>query len=127
MDSVGPNWFAYLALLGWPAVALFLYSRLSIARATLWTILGAYLLLPVHAEIKFAGVPAFDKYSIPNLAALICCALFAGRLPKISRGFGVAEVLIVGLLVGPFVTSMLNSDAIRIGATFLPGVGNYDA
>lgn len=124
---INPNWLAYLALLIWPAVALCLYVRLPIAQATVWTILGGYLLLPVGTEIKLAGVPAFDKSSIPNLAALICCALFARRLPKVFRGFGVAEVLIVGLLVGPFITSLLNSDPIRISATFLPGVGNYDA
>jgi hypothetical protein len=124
---MNPNWVAYLVLLIWPVVALFLYSKLPPSQATVWTILGAYLLLPVHAEIKVAGVPAFDKSSIPNLAALICCVLFAGRLPKIFRGFGVAEVLIIILLVSPFITSMLNSDDIRIGITFLPGVGAYDA
>ena len=61
MDHVNPNWVAYIALLIWPGVALYLYSSLPFGKATLWTILGAYLLLPVGAQIKFAGVPAFDK------------------------------------------------------------------
>jgi hypothetical protein len=74
---INPNWIAYFALLIWPVVALILYSRLPIGRATLWTILGAFLLLPVGAEIKFAGVPGFDKQSISNIAALIGCVLFA--------------------------------------------------
>jgi hypothetical protein len=85
------------------------------------------LLLPVGVQIKFAAAPAFDKNSVPSLAALTCYAVFAGRLPKIFRGFGVAEVLIAVLLVGPFITSILNQDPIRIGITFLPGVGPYDA
>lgn len=127
MNNVNPNWIAYIALLIWPGVALYLYSRFAIGKATLWTILGAYLLLPVGTEIKFAGVPAFDKNSIPNLTAFMCCAMFAGRLPRIFRGLGIAEILIVVLLVGPFITSMLNTDPIQIGATFLPGVGTYDA
>jgi hypothetical protein len=127
MSAINPNWVAYLALLIWPVVALFLYSKLPVGRATLWTILGAYLLLPVGAEIKFAGVPAFDKQSIPNLSALICCTIFTGRFPRFRRGFGLAEVLILLLLIGPFITSMLNTDAIRIGKTTLPGVGSYDA
>jgi hypothetical protein len=127
MNAIHPNWIAYVALLIWPLVALYLYSRLPIGRATLWTILGAYLLLPVGAEIKFAGIPAFNKESIPNLAALICCVLSAGRLPKFFRGLGIVEVLLLALLIGPFITSMLNTDPIRIGTTFLPGVDDYEA
>jgi hypothetical protein len=127
MSYINPNWVAYIALLIWPLVGFCLYSRLSVGQATLWTILGGYLLLPVGAEIKFAGVPAFDKNSIPSLVALVCCGIFAGRLPKIFRGFGASEALIIILLVGPFITSMLNSDPIQIRGTLLPGVGTYDA
>ena len=127
MNAIHPNWFAYFALLIWPLVAWYLYSRLPISRATLWTILGAYLLLPVGATIKFEGIPGFNKESIPNLAALICCVLYAGRLPKFFRGFGIAKVLLLALFIGPFITSMLNTDPIRIEATFLPGIGNYEA
>jgi len=126
MAQINPNWFAYLALLLWPAVALYLYSKLPVGRATLWTIFGAYLLLPMRTEIKFDMVPVFDKQSIPNLAALICCALFAGRLPKFFRGFGITEVLILILIIGPFITSALNTDPVRVGETVLPGVGVYD-
>ena len=122
-----PNWFAYFALLISPGVVFFLFSRLPVGPAIMWTILGAFLLLPVGTEIKFAGVPGFNKETIPNLAALICCAVVTGRSPKIFRGFGFAEGLIVVLLVGPFITSILNSDPIRIGITYLPGVGPYDA
>jgi hypothetical protein len=127
MFDINPNWFAYFALLVWPVVALCLYSRLPLGLATLWTILGGYLLLPVGTVIKYPMVPAFEKASIPNLSALLCCAFFAGRLPKIFRGFGIAEILIVAILTGPFITSMLNPDPIRIGTTLLPGVGSYDA
>jgi hypothetical protein len=127
MFRINPNLFAYFALLVWPMVALYLYSRLPVGKATLWTILGAYLLLPVSAEIKFAMVPAFNKQTIPNLTALICCAFFARRLPKFFRGFGLAELLILLLLIGPFITSMLNTDPVRVGEIVLPGVGVYDA
>ena len=125
--NINPNWIAYIALLIWPLVALYLYSALPTAKATLWVILGAFLLLPVGAQIKFSGIPAFDKESIPNLAALTCCPLFAGRFPRVFKGFGIAEALLIIFLVGPFVTSMLNSDPIQYGQTFLPGVGPYDA
>jgi hypothetical protein len=127
MIDVNPNWFAYFALLVWPVVAWYLFSRIPLGQALLWTILGGYLLLPVGTVIKYQMVPAFEKASIPNLAALLCCAFFTGRLPKFFRGFGLAEILILAILIGPFISSMLNTDPIRIGATLLPGVGPYDA
>ena len=69
--SITPNWIAYIALGLWPLVALYLYSTRPIGQATVWTILGGFLLLPVGADIKIEQVPPFDKMSIPNLAALI--------------------------------------------------------
>lgn len=117
----------YAALLLWPLVALHLYSRLPIGRATLWTILGGFLLLPSQIVIKFPMIPTFDKSSIPNLAAMLGCVVYTRKLPKIMWGFGLPELLILVILIGPFITSMNNTDTIRIGATVLPGVGPYDA
>jgi hypothetical protein len=121
------NWFAFVALLAWPVVALWLFHARPVNKALLWTILGGYLLLPVGTSIKFEGVPAFDKSSIPNLAALAGCLFIARRSLRLFHGFGVAEVLILMLLVGPFITSALNGDTITIGELVLPGVGPYDA
>jgi len=127
MDEINANWLAYGALLIWPVVALYLYSRLPVGQATLWTVLGGYLLLPAELSIKFKMVPAFNKETIPNLAALAGCALYTRRLPRFFRGLGLAEILVLLILIGPFVTSLLNGDTIRIGNTVLPGVGAYDA
>ncbi len=122
-----PNWFATLALLSWPVVVIYLYSAKPIQRATLWAILGAQLLLPVNASIKFEMVPSLDKNSIPNLAAL-GCAIVAAKGPswRFWRGFGAPEGLFMMLLIGPFITSTMNGDTIRIGDITLPGVGEYD-
>ena len=125
--AINANWLAYIALLIWPAVALYLYSRLPVSKATLWTILGGYLLLPVGLGIKFQIIPIFNKETIPNLAALIGCALYAKRLPMFFRGFNLEVILIFSLLVGPFITSILNGDPISVGQTFVQGVGVYDA
>jgi hypothetical protein len=127
MAALNPDWFAYLVLLLWPLVALYLFAKLHVRAALLWTILGGYLLLPVGTEIKFEMVPAFDKRSIPNLAALLGCVLFVGRLPKFFRGFGLADALVLLLFVVPFLSAMGNTDVIRIGDTILPAVGAYDA
>ncbi len=126
MPETTPNLFAYLALLSWPLIAFFLFQALPVARALLWTILGAYLLLPVGATIKFDMVPQFDKISIPNLAAL-GCTLIAGRSFRWGNEFGLAEFLILTLLIGPFVTSEFNGDPLAVGGRVLPGIGHYEA
>src|SRR5262249_38567402 len=41
--------------------------------------------------------------------------------------FGLADVLVLILLLSPFITSELNSDPVRIGQIVLPGIGQYDA
>src|ERR1700676_3403237 len=108
MDGYNPNLFAYIVLFGWPLVALYVYRRLSIAQATIWTILGGYLLLPIGLTMKIPIIPEFNKHSIPNLAALLGCILYARRMPRFSYGFGLVEVLVALFIFGPFVTSMLN-------------------
>jgi hypothetical protein len=121
------NLFSYFALIIWPVVVLCLFLRLSVGRATLWGILGGYLLLPVHTQIKFSGIPDFGKGSIPSLAILICCLFFARRGLKFVFGFGVTEILLLVLIFSPFITSSLNTDPIVTESQTLPGVGPYDA
>src|SRR5437763_3813 len=114
-EVINPNWFAILALLlAWPAVALYLYTRLPVSEATIWTVLGGYLLLPPLIEIKIEMVPALDKATIPNIAALACCVLVAGRMPRFFHGFGLTEVLILVLVLSPIVTGSLNTDPIPL-------------
>ncbi|MCC6305025.1 MAG: hypothetical protein IT545_07490 [Rhodobacteraceae bacterium] len=82
-----PNALAYLALMAWPLVVAGLFLRLPVPRALVWSILGGYLLLPPVAAFNLPGVPALDKVSIPNLAALVATvvALRAGRLAAAAR------------------------------------------
>ncbi len=82
---------------------------------------------PLGTEFKVPFFPALDKSSIPSLSALLGCAVFVHRLPRFFRGYDLPALLLLLVLVGPFVTSMLNDDPIVIGSTFLPGVGAYDA
>lgn len=122
------GWVATIALLLWPVVAIWLYQTRPVGKATLWTILGALLLLPVGAFIKLApGIPQLDKVSIPNLAALLGCFFFVRRPIRFWNGFGLTEILLLTLLIGPFITSQLNGDEVLSGGRLLPSVGNYDA
>ncbi|OKO73859.1 hypothetical protein AC630_27715 [Bradyrhizobium sp. AS23.2] len=126
-----PNYFAYAALLLWPLVSIYLFATRPVSQALLWTILGGYLVLPVGTEIKLPGVPALDKNSIPALVALLGCWSFARRPSHLPKGIGLVEVLLAALLIGPFITSEFNPDALQVGGIYgsfvLPGVGHYDA
>jgi hypothetical protein len=126
-EYVSPNSFAFLALLSWPLVTLWLYRTRPINQAIQWTILGAWLLLPVGAEIKIPGVPQFDKISIPNIGALIGCMLAARHPIRFWNRLGLAEVLLLMTLIGPFITSELNKDPVLIGVSILPALSDYDA
>ena len=127
MSEFTGNWFALVALLGWPLVAVVLYNIMPFARATIWTILGGFLLLPPDVAIKFAMIPAFDKNSIPNICACIGCIVCSPRREKSS--LTKFSLLITAVYVfSPLVTSALNNDLIPIGGgRVLPGVGYYDA
>ena len=126
MIGATPNLFAYIALVSWPFVALLLYRSRPMAEATIWTILGAFLLLPVGVEIKIPMIPQFDKNSIPNICALIGCLAVARRNGSPGRRFGLIEILIAIYIFSPVVTSVLNPDPIIAGPLVLPGVGAYD-
>jgi hypothetical protein len=120
------NIVAVFALFCWPVVALWLYRTRSIGQATLWTILGGYLLLPVGTFVKIPMVPQFDKSSIPSFAALFGCAVIGKRSIRFWNGFGLAEVLMLMLLVCPFITCLLNGDTVAWGQWVLPGLSSYE-
>src|SRR3977135_264936 len=118
------NLVSTFALLLWPLVAVFLYKAMPVAEATAWTILGGMLLLPSDIAIKFAMVPPIDKNSIPNVCAFVGCVLVAPRPKRLKVRSRVADILIVLFLIGPVITSALNSDPVIIGdSRVLPGVG----
>ncbi len=121
-----PNWFAIFALVSWPAVALYLYLTRPASEATLWTIMGARLLLPVGASVHFAGIPELDKEVSGNLGALLGMLLVLRRPLRFWKGLGVSEILLLTLLVSPFVTEELNTDPIGLANRIIPGGSHYD-
>lgn len=90
-----PNALAYLALMVWPLVVAALYLRLPVHRALVWSILGGYLVLPPVAAFNLPGVPALDKVSIPNLAALVAAlvALRSEQLRAAARPYARMSVI----------------------------------
>jgi hypothetical protein len=114
------NWFATFALASWPIVIVWLYSTRSATQATLWSFLGAQLLLPVGAAIKLEGVPEFDKFSIPSLAALVSCIFVARRPLRLWRQLGIVELLMLVYVFSPLITAGLNTDPIVLPSRTLP-------
>jgi hypothetical protein len=116
---------AIIALALWPFVAIWLFATRPAIPATLWTIIGAQLLLPVGEAIKFPILPPLDKASIPNICIFVGYFFFQRSIwrPKL----GLAEVLLSLYLVGPIVTSLLNGDPVVFRDAIIPGVGIYDA
>jgi hypothetical protein len=121
-----PNLFAIFAVVAWPLASICFYRAMPVTKATIWTILGAYMLLPVGTSFKLEMVPLLDKDSIPSLCALFGCLVTTRQRLRLSQNFGVTEILIATLLISPVITSLLNSDPIVVGSTVLPGVGIYD-
>src|SRR5216683_6465628 len=124
---MSPYWVANVALLGWPLIAIILFARLSLVQATIWTILGGFLLLPANAVIKFDMIPQLDKSSVPNLCALAGCIAVGGNRFRLWSRFGAIELLILIYLLVRIVTSAQKGELVMVGGTFLPGVGLYDA
>ncbi|MGR8929529.1 MAG: hypothetical protein ACU836_02730 [Gammaproteobacteria bacterium] len=122
-----PNWFAYLALFAWPLVTVGLYRRMPVGKATIWSILGGYLILPVGTSVDLPMIPPLNKDVIPNLSAFLVCRFMLGRKVPLLPGTGLERWLAVGFVVSTFITSLLNSDSYDVGPIHLPGLTAYDA
>jgi hypothetical protein len=121
-----PNWFATFALTVWPFVSIILYRLRPQIQATIWTVLGAQLLLPVYLNIKFPMIPQFDKESIPSLCILLGCIIFSRKPIKLFNRLGAASILSVLYVGGPLITSYYNNDVLVLQSRVLPSVGLYD-
>ncbi|KPQ06992.1 MAG: O-antigen ligase like membrane protein [Rhodobacteraceae bacterium HLUCCA12] len=126
MLNVG-NSVALAALLAWPLVVFALFRMLTIERALIWTILGGYLLLPQMSEINFPGVTAFDKRTIPNLAAFVGCMLMLGRFPRLLPQSWLASALLLMVMVSPVITVLTNLEPVEFGVRAFGTLEMFDA
>lgn len=120
------NLFAYLALFGWPLISLLLYKNMPVYQATVWTVLGAMLLLPVGAGVKIVGIPQIDKAFVATICALVGCLFASQNRLRLWTEFGLVEILILYFVISPLLTSILNGDTIYFATGAIAGVGVYD-
>ncbi|MBM1556504.1 hypothetical protein JQV19_07535 [Sulfitobacter mediterraneus] len=107
-----PNGFAYLMLLIWPLVCLWLFRKMPLQRALIWSILGGYLFLPPLAEFNLPLVPSMDKVSIPNLSVVLILMFSLKEKLHIWPQGWIGRVLVAGLVLSAIPTVMTNRDPI---------------
>ena len=111
----------------WPVVTMILFILLPAHRALIWSVLGAYLVLPVGTSFEIPVVPSLDKTVISNLSILLCCFLFVRE-----RWLGALnDPVVVGLgatfILSPFFTAFFNPEPLIYADRFIPGMTMYDA
>lgn len=114
-----PNTFAYLMLLVWPLVSVFLFRRLSTAGAVIWTILGGYLVLPPATVINLPVLPDPDKVIIPNICAYLGFLATRPRHEQEKKPLALNLVLALFLLT-PIGTVLTNLDPVLFAIGGLP-------
>lgn len=111
----------------WPVVTVFLFVLLPAHRALTWSILGAYLLLPVSTSFEVPMVPPLDKTSIPNLSILMCCILFVRERWLTALKDPAIALLATVFTLSPFFTAYFNPEPLQYAGHFIPPMVMYDA
>ncbi|MDZ4135919.1 MAG: hypothetical protein U1D06_10070, partial [Paracoccaceae bacterium] len=122
-----PNALAYLMLLAWPGLAAVLFTRLGPRPALVWSILGAYMLLPPVANFNLPAVPDLDKFTIANLCALGFAVFMLHERPEFLPKNLIGKLLLLLFILSPFATALTNADPIPILAQDVPGLRIYDS
>jgi len=98
-----------------------------IGKATLWSIMGAYLLLPTRTVVDLPVFPPLDKVTISNVSAFFVCRFILGKKIKLLPDLGIGKILILIYIASPFITVFLNPDPVIAGPRFIKGMEYYDA
>ncbi|NIZ14250.1 O-antigen ligase [Phaeobacter sp. HF9A] len=113
-----PNSIAYLMLLLWPVAALVFFQRLPLQRAILLCLIGGYLILPPIAAFDFPLIPAFDKFSISSIMALVGCVFIAkAPVPFLPRST-IVRIFVCAFVICAIPTVLTNLDSIAFRPIF---------
>ncbi|SFL72124.1 hypothetical protein [Shimia aestuarii] len=123
-----PNVIANLMLLLWPVVVWRLFVALPPGRALVWSLLGAYLLLPPPpAKFDLPLMPALDKESLPHLAVFGVVVFVLALKPKILPESRPARWLVLLFILSPVLTVATNSDPLIFTERYIRGLHLQDA
>ena len=105
-----PNLIAYISLIVWPLVMLFLLNRFGTAKGILLSLLIAYLILPAGFDIDFPLVPELNKYTLTSLVLLIYL-IFTNQPTGYKELRGWHKLVFFALIMSPFLTSITNQES----------------
>lgn len=111
----------------WPVVTMILFILLPAHRALIWSVLGAYLILPVGTSFEIPVVPSLDKTVISNLSILLCCFLFVREKWLGALKDPAVVALAATFVLSPFFTAFFNPEPLIYADRFIPGMTMYDA
>lgn len=111
----------------WPVVTMILFILLPAHRALIWSVLGAYLVLPVGTSFEIPVVPSLDKTVISNLSILLCCFLFVREKWLGALKDPAVVALAATFVLSPFFTAFFNPEPLIYADRFIPGMTMYDA
>ncbi len=122
-----PNIIAYSAIALWPIISLIFFLVLERRNAVIWSILAAYLILPMRTSFDFPGVPPMDKAMLPNVAAFVFATLFAAFRPiSLPRSYSVKAAMII-FTISPLFTAFGNGAPLILSTRSIPAMTTYDA
>lgn len=107
-----PNTLAYMMLMAWPLVTLWLFRRTTLERAIIWSMLTGYLLLPPLAEFDLPLVPSMDKSTIPSVVTFLICVLVMKKPVSLWPRHPATRLLVAGFVLGVIPTVFTNGDPI---------------
>lgn len=125
--------FAKFVLFSWPLITFLIFRRVDLVRAVLISLIAGYLLLPtLVVALDLPLLPALNKNTIPALSTLFCALYFSAQQPTYASTTSFiprsifANLMILGLFVGTFLTVLTNGDTLVFGDRVLPGQRPYD-
>jgi len=120
------NNLAFAMIVLWPLFAIYLYRTKSTQVATLWTIIGGFMLLPVKTSIDLPMIPSIGKESLPVISSLIGVLWVKNQKIYFTKNMGKLKFLVLLLIIVPFISATLNADVFHVGGQFFKGLNLYD-
>ena len=111
----------------WPVITMILFILLPAHRALIWSVLGAYLILPVGTSFEIPGIPTLDKTTVSNLSILLCCLLFVREKWLGALQDPAVVALAATFILSPFFTAFFNPEPLIYADRFIPAMTMYDA
>ena len=120
-----PNTFAFVVLLAWPLFIIYLFKKLPLSKAVIWSMLISFLALPVKTQIDLPLIPPIDKNTLPAITILTIIFLKYKDF-KFSIEDNTARRLLLLFILAPVFTIATNTDSLTYGDTFIPALRPYD-